>query len=572
MENPETTYIAFGGIILVGLLLLIFFYYRMLIREFVLQNDWFGKNVTIRLFNIGLASALFSTLLNAFVIAPFVLAFRLISTYVPYVSLAFQSAPAAHFHGATGDSGNLSLFRDFYNDLANVFVPFSENLGANALNIALGVIFLIMLSALEYSLLWNDTSKTYSVNHLAFGAKKTLGLLVVILIGFYLLFIALVATSKISTSTYDPHITLTHLDSLLKNDVNPDDIKKTMVTDTAINTGQLKLQLFQLDTTVKSALARKIQFPDYPDYKSAILSATENATRNYRGLISAQSQQVSKLLAQLNTLQTQVNNAYTENSVKLTNPEREKYVGQLSDYYTNNMQSGIDELSRTADYIQNVHTEVTGYFNALFIQLNENINQVKAGSLRQFPVLPYPPGESDFGNADGYQKLSGSIPLPDKPSADWGFVGSISSWLTDTTSLNLAIIIGMLGFGIFGAGISTFITKEVETGEEEASILESMTRVVVKGFSAALVIYLVAKSGLALVNNSNSDPNPYFLYFSCLAGAVFSDRIWDWARSIIDKNYNPSDGNQPEKLQLDDKKQPDKDQKIDQEPDTEKTF
>ena len=32
---------------------------------------------------------------------------------------------------------------------------------------------------------------------------------------------------------------------------------------------------------------------------------------------------------------------------------------------------------------------------------------------------------------------------------------------------------------------------------------------------------------------NSSEPNPYVLLFTCLIGAVFSERVWDWAREKI---------------------------------------
>jgi hypothetical protein len=296
-------------------------------------------------------------------------------------------------------------------------------------------------------------------------------------------------------------------------------------------------------------LAGTVEFnPSYASYKNEVLAFVTAAKRDIPQKVAKQNEDVTDLQSLMNRTLIQVNNAYSENSVKLTNTQREKYLGDLNDYYTNFLGSRNDFLKRNVDFIKQVQRDYNDRIKIIVNNLEdsrtalshlqgtkENPSKTKQFN---FEPLPFSSGGGDSGVGNDYYSVGQTIPPPDKPSADWGFVGAMSSWLTDTTSLNLAIIIGMLGFGIFGAGISTFITKEVESTDRTLSVLESMTRVIVKGFSAALIIYLGAKSGLALANNSNSDPNPYFLYFSCLAGAVFSDRIWDWARSIIDKNYN----------------------------------
>jgi len=58
-------------------------------------------------------------------------------------------------------------------------------------------------------------------------------------------------------------------------------------------------------------------------------------------------------------------------------------------------------------------------------------------------------------------------------------------------------------------------------------------RVVLKGFAAAIIVFLASKAGIAAFNNGSNEPNPYVLFFTCMAGAVFSDRIWEWVKNHL---------------------------------------
>lgn len=48
--------------------------------------------------------------------------------------------------------------------------------------------------------------------------------------------------------------------------------------------------------------------------------------------------------------------------------------------------------------------------------------------------------------------------------------------------------------------------------------------------SAAIVVFLAAYAGIAIVSQTSSDPNPYVVFVTCLVGAVFGDNVWLWAK------------------------------------------
>lgn len=106
-----------------------------------------------------------------------------------------------------------------------------------------------------------------------------------------------------------------------------------------------------------------------------------------------------------------------------------------------------------------------------------------------------------------------------------GIVGDLSIWLLRTESMPLALITGLIGFGLFGALISTF----VRTPAGQTPQLD-IFGVVTRGVSAALVVFLAAYGGIAIVSQTGSDPNPYVVFVTCLVGAVFGDNVWLWAK------------------------------------------
>jgi hypothetical protein len=117
-----------------------------------------------------------------------------------------------------------------------------------------------------------------------------------------------------------------------------------------------------------------------------------------------------------------------------------------------------------------------------------------------------PPDRSDFG----YQ---------------FGIVGDVAVWLLRTESMPLALITGLIGFGLFGALVSAFV--RTPPGQQ---LQLDIFSVVCRGVSAAIVVFLAAYGGIAIVSQTSSDPNPYLVFVTCLVGAVFGDDVWLWAR------------------------------------------
>jgi hypothetical protein len=146
-----------------------------------------------------------------------------------------------------------------------------------------------------------------------------------------------------------------------------------------------------------------------------------------------------------------------------------------------------------------------------------------------------------------------------------GYFRLIAQWLVSTELLSLALITGLLGFGLLGSACSTFIREREQrskdvgtspgkdaagkaspqqegtatpapapqplTGPPETKLLVSdLTGVVIRGMSAAIVVFLAVEGGLAIFASKGSEPNPYVLLLTCFVGAVFSESVWKWAR------------------------------------------
>jgi hypothetical protein len=165
-----------------------------------------------------------------------------------------------------------------------------------------------------------------------------------------------------------------------------------------------------------------------------------------------------------------------------------------------------------------------------------------------------------------------------------GYFRLIAQWLVSTELLPLALITGLLGFGLLGSACSTFIREHEQrttkvgapaAGQQAAAqqqgaaaaaaqrqgagtqgtklLVSDLTSVVIRGMSAAIVVFLAVEGGLAIFASEGSEPNPYVLLLTCFVGAVFSESVWKWAREKYLDTLGKSDGTDGDDDQDEDK-------------------
>ncbi|MBH5396323.1 hypothetical protein HZZ13_00615 [Bradyrhizobium sp. CNPSo 4010] len=141
-----------------------------------------------------------------------------------------------------------------------------------------------------------------------------------------------------------------------------------------------------------------------------------------------------------------------------------------------------------------------------------------------FPPWPNPLMGVGMTSACDFNTALSNSDVPKRKATDetLGPIGQISDWLLRTESRDIALMTGLLGFGLFGALSASFIRPS--QAKDRATII-----IFVRGMAAAILVYLVVVGGLAVFTR-DATPNPYAVYFACLVAAVFSDDVWKWAR------------------------------------------
>ena len=113
-------------------------------------------------------------------------------------------------------------------------------------------------------------------------------------------------------------------------------------------------------------------------------------------------------------------------------------------------------------------------------------------------------------------------------SSQLALFGVATGWLLRTESRDLALIVGLLGFGFFGALASSFIRRA--RTREALLDTELIVPALIRGVAAAVLIFLAVVGGIAVFTRADPEPNPYAVFLACFIAAVFSEDVWEWAR------------------------------------------
>lgn len=205
-----------------------------------------------------------------------------------------------------------------------------------------------------------------------------------------------------------------------------------------------------------------------------------------------------------------------------------QYKDDLIDWY-------LEKENATSRYLSSEWSDTE-----TFINLSQNANE---DGVSDNILLGYLENIKSAGNQFPVR------PMPERPKmgADFGIFKWFSGWLLDAETSALALIVGLLGFGLLGSAASTYI-RETPQRAENPLIINDLSGVTVRGVTAAIVVFLAVKGGLSVFSNGSEDVDPYALFFSCFLAAVFSEDVWDWAHDRLKSNLgDENEGTEPAK-------------------------
>ncbi len=205
----------------------------------------------------------------------------------------------------------------------------------------------------------------------------------------------------------------------------------------------------------------------------------------------------------------------------LSQREREMYVDDLGAWYRGRNAQAEAHLTR-------VRGMISIYLDQTAAWARDSLAALESGEATQAT----PDVWDDIGTMFAAEEGATRAPPVPRQVTDLGAFNLFAGWLVDTRSFELALICGMIGFGLFGSGVSrALVGKRMRT----ASVGKNALEVTVVGLSAAIIIFLASQGGMALLATGAGEVNPYIVFLACFVGASYGDRVWESARERLEQ-------------------------------------
>lgn len=534
MLNNFMIYTIISSVLVLLEVLLILWLYKKFIRFLIRKETWFGTPPSLWVTTLAIAAIIFPGTIYSVFLRPLVFVVQELSAH----SMSIKNLLVNGTGNVTNEAGYNVIDR-LFSSLLNFLSMY--NIISIILCFALCVIIILSLRKN-----FNDGQGNYSTSHLDYTYKRIAILVFFIMGSLYVIFTSLVALTYMQKNTVSIDWTSNKLDSVLKN-VSTTELENVKLNHDSVTIGQKLIAIKRIvslsdtdKTILKNDTAKSLPvFKKYANKGYKQLEGFENRKQEFVRLFTAKKEKLVK--EQAKNL-TDIKSKYTYEKNNLSNYLAQSYFLQLQSWYRNE----IDVSIGTLNYLQERYTffEISflDFANGLYDDVEKNYKDLQEGKYTDDDgrYLSFRSENIDIEllrmltalNEDTY--FLRNLPSPPKSGTEWGPIGRSAAWLLLPSSIDLILIIGMFGFGLFGAAISTFIRERQNSTEPvSANVSESLAKVLIKGVSAAIVVFLATKGGIALINNGTNDPNAFVLFFTCLVGAVFSDEIWDWAKTKL---------------------------------------
>jgi hypothetical protein len=282
---------------------------------------------------------------------------------------------------------------------------------------------------------------------------------------------------------------------------------------------------------------------------AATAAAAANATvrthtllalyRRHQAVVAQWEARTAAVIADVGQMETVAKATYAVESGRPGVPERERRFLALSDWYQGQTQTANAYLDSGRMALADVNIALASLqdprpqadFDRQADSVRTKLNTAYVLVSHQPGFKPFPgrePVQADQNRVAGgrpwYVRVWNSRPRP---------ITELSSWLRTERSLELASLIGMLGFGLLGAAASTVVRRKRAGTTAEDPISDDLSNLLLSGVSAALATYLAVKGGLAVVSSEGALPNAYLLLLTCFVAAVYWEEAWERVRVLI---------------------------------------
>jgi hypothetical protein len=542
----------------------------------------FGENLPQRLISLGLAALFFpSVVVDSF------------NALIDACSSIFVTVPSAMLlewqrqHGFQGNNLDWETIAAIQSSsIATAWQKGLTGFAAALLRVPYGELFLLIgLAALSGSLMksggWlraasdNTGPRSVRVQNLAFFVTLALAV--------YLSIAAIAATSELRDSgPITEGITREQLEGELKKIRDESEPVFSYKIPDIAPFSNLEASLKKPNFTISESIRSGVD-----DFKRSGNATLEQAVSQHKAL-------VDDLKLRRDSVLGTATAGYQYKSINRKGRREEaQYFLDIVEWYRNKVLRMEAQISSSVDKLRNFYVFWVTESNSLADQITTAsgeeatlsvISRERIQLARDEPLFKlYPQGGDLLSATDDNESLPERKPL----GFDLGPFRRIANWLLETESLPLALIVGMIGFGLLGSASSTLIrerarratpaigsvpvttkcagrafwkkrseeaakTKERQESVESAPprtreepIVSDLAAVIIRGVSAAILVFLAVEGGLAIFGTSSGEPNPYVIFLTCLVASVFSETVWENASDRLKEALARRKGRNP---------------------------
>lgn len=222
---------------------------------------------------------------------------------------------------------------------------------------------------------------------------------------------------------------------------------------------------------------------------------------------------------------TQALTTFERNARRKGNVERDQHYQAVLDWYEHNLREAQREVNECIRASELANNDSRAWANSV-------ARRIQRGDTNPIGQVQFPRWELALDQCADRWEFKG-VPRREPLGGRLGPFGPIARWLLQTESLSLVSVVGLLGFGLLGAAVSSAIRERGASLTGPGQLVSSLGSVTIRGLSAALIVFLAIKGGLTIFAAGSPEPSPYALMLTCLVAAVFSEPVWEGARVYL---------------------------------------
>lgn len=508
-----------------------------------------GDKVTVRLVSLGIVAVIFPGVVSAVILAPVRFFINLISYFIGALNNALtnlgQDVSGIDF--ANLFRITLYTLRDTWNMLSNSAIQLFYDLQIPKLILAIAI-WIIIGQLISYAIRQTDQKEERSaflnlIHRINPGTQKNILLVLIFIISAYLIMSSMIAVpwlrqaSTVFKENWDNE--LDNIAGAMDNSLtNFDEDYSTNPLDT-------------LSNDFLDELAKQDSLPQWQHVIEQLKSNRDELTQQRNMIFELWKMKRSEVAKTKSDLVNSAKSSLRTNVRGLGPVDQAYYYEEISEWLRTNSNSYDKYLNNFKALVQLFESQLKKWIDESLIATRNDLSRLKSIDRSDNQVIQNFSFETNFVydpssvlsqavlNYSPAIKMPGFSKQPDppRPGAQWGIFGLISGWLLQANSYALILITGMLGFGLFGSLISS-VVREQRQRKPGQPLVSDLSSAVIRGLSAAVVVFLSVKGGLAVFTTEEVEPNSYVLFFTCLVGAVFSENIWEWAREKLGEKFS----------------------------------